>query len=164
MIREFLPWKKDENHVVRMENGKNPVDEFHRQFSDLFNHFFGNDVWWAPNDRAGSFAPCFEVNESGDRICVTAELPGVPEKDVDISVDDGLLCIKGEKRSEHDDNDQGYHFSERSYGSFQRTFALPDGIDVEKIAAKFKDGVLTITLPRDRAKPETARKIKITAA
>ncbi|MEA4861804.1 hypothetical protein SDC9_167405 [bioreactor metagenome] len=162
MIREFLPWKKEENDLSPTERRKGSADEFHKQFNELVNHFFGNDMWGTPaNYHGGSFVPCFEVGESDDKITVTAELPGIDEKDVDVSIVDGILCVKGEKRSETDDEAEGYHFSERSYGSFQRSFALPDGLDLEKTDAKFKDGILKIMLPKDKSKKESIRKVGI---
>ncbi len=91
--------------------------------------------------------PSVDVSESKKKFTVTAELPGLEAKDVDVSIENGVLTIKGEKRREHEEKDENYHRIERSYGRFSRSFKL-DGIDEEKIKAKFKNGVLTLTLPK----------------
>ncbi|MGE4564938.1 MAG: Hsp20/alpha crystallin family protein [Victivallaceae bacterium] len=162
MSRDFLPWKRTESRVAPAERRMSPVDEFHKQFGELFNHFFGEDVGGAPAlYQQGNFVPNFEVSEADNKITVSAELPGIEQKDVDVSVVDGFLCVKGEKRSERSENEKGFHFTERSYGSFQRSFVLPDGLDLDKIAADFKNGVLKITLPKDQSKKENVRKIDI---
>src|SRR3546814_16601970 len=87
-----------------------------------------------------------ELGETDTEIRVTAELPGLDEKDVDITVEDGVLTLRGEKRAQVADQERGY--SERSYGRFERRIGLPQGLDRDKAAATFKTGVLTVTLPR----------------
>jgi HSP20 family protein len=100
-------------------------------------------------------APAMDVTEDKDAYKLTAELPGMSEKDIEVSVTDSMLTLKGEKKQETEHKAKNYHVSERSYGSFDRSFSLPDGIDANKIAANFAKGVLTITLPkRPEAKVE----------
>lgn len=92
---------------------------------------------------------------------VEAELPGLEEKDVSLTMQNGVLTIQGEKRLEHDEERENYHVMERRYGSFQRSLRIPDTVDEEKVEARFANGVLKITLPK---RPETAseqRKIEI---
>src|SRR6516165_5666397 len=92
---------------------------------------------------------------------ITAELPGMNESDIDVKFSDGTLTIKGEKRDEKEENKKGYYLSERRYGSFQRSFGVPDGVDVDKIEANFKNGVLTVTLPKTPQAQTSEKKISI---
>ena len=88
---------------------------------------------------------------------ITAELPGMDESNIDVKFSDGTLTIKGEKKDEREERQKDYHLSERRYGSFQRSFSVPDGVDADKIEAHFKNGVLTVTLPK---KPEAQKSEK----
>jgi HSP20 family protein len=90
---------------------------------------------------------------------ITAELPGMDEKDIEVSVSDGTLVIKGEKRQEHEEKGENRYFFERSYGTFQRTFTLPKGTDESKLEATFHNGLLTVKVPK--ASGASARKIEI---
>jgi len=93
--------------------------------------------------------------ESEGEVTVTAELPGVDPKDVDISVSDNLLTIRGEKKQEKEDRKRNYHYVERRFGSFHRSIQLPSSIDANKVDASFKNGILTVTLQkRQDAKPK----------
>lgn len=106
------------------------------------------------------------VDMSGDEKAyhITAELPGIEEKDVEVTVGDDYLYIKAEKRQAHDDKKKDYFVSERSYGVFQRTFALPADIDRDAIDAKFAKGVLTVTLPKTAKAQATNKRIEVKAA
>lgn len=105
------------------------------------------------------FTPSMEVTETDKAIEVTTELPGIDEKDVDISLSNDVLTIRGEKRAEKEEKNKSYRLVERSYGSFERSLALPSGIDAEAIKAHMEKGVLKITLPKPAA--AQAQKIKI---
>ena len=104
--------------------------------------------------------PSLEVSRTDKEVRITAEVPGVTEKDVELLVEDGVLTLRGEKKSETEDKDRGY--SERCYGRFERRIALPAGVDEENARAEFRDGVLTVTLPRS-AEAERGRRIPINA-
>lgn len=97
--------------------------------------------------RATSF-PSVDIKEDEDKYTLKADLPGVNPKDIDITMEKGALTIKGERHTEHEENEKGLHRLERSYGSFLRRFSFPDSVDVENIAAAGKDGVVTITIPK----------------
>ena len=106
-----------------------------------------------------TLTPAVDVYENKDSVVVKAELPGVDPKEVEISKEDGTLYLKGERKSESEDQRVGYHRLERSYGSFARAFTLPDSVDPEKVSAEYKDGLLSVTLPkREESKP---KKVKI---
>ena len=117
--------------------------------------------WPSLEPFRGEWAPSLDVSESKDEIIVKAELPGMDVKDIDISLSGGILIIKGEKKQEKEQKDENYHVIERSYGAFSRSIRLPQEVESEKIAAKYKDGVLRVTLPKsEKAK---AKEIKIKA-
>jgi HSP20 family protein len=105
-----------------------------------------------------SWAPPVDIYETEDAIVLKAELPGIDPKDVEVRVEDNTLYLKGERNYEKDVNEQNYHRVERSYGSFARSFSLPNSIDAEKVKAEYKDGLLTLTMPkREEAKPKTIK-------
>lgn len=105
--------------------------------------------------------PPTDIVETPEALTLTAELPGLDRKDVDISVDDGVLTIRGEKADERTTEDKKYHVVERSYGSFQRTFTLPRTVDAEKINAEFGKGVLTVVMPKTVEAKAKGRKIEV---
>ena len=110
---------------------------------------------------AGFFAPSADAATTGETYEINVELPGVAAADVEVEVHDGLLTVKGEKRSEREEKGKTYFFSERSYGAFQRTFRLPADIDAGKISADFKDGVLKLNVPKLGPPKEASKKIEI---
>jgi HSP20 family protein len=105
------------------------------------------DVGWAPSQGV-SFVPYFDVKETKDGYLFRADLPGVKESDLDISVTGNVLSIFGKREEEHREEGEQYHASERSYGEFTRSFSLPDGADVDSVKADLKDGVLTVHLAK----------------
>jgi HSP20 family protein len=109
-------------------------------------------------------APAMDVTEDDKAYKITAELPGLDEKNVDVALSDDMLTLKGEKHYEKDEKDKHRHISERGYGSFQRTFALPVGVDHDKIEATLAKGVLTITLPKTAEAQKPQKKIEVKAA
>ncbi|MDY6407425.1 MAG: Hsp20/alpha crystallin family protein [Pseudomonadota bacterium] len=122
------------------------------------------DAFMSPLDTTethSAMVPKLDVAELKDRFEIKAELPGMEEKDIDLSIEDGLLTISGEKKAETEEKDKGYYLKECSYGTFSRSVRLPDNIADDKIEAKFKKGVLTIDLPKKAITPPKSRKIAI---
>ncbi len=115
---------------------------------------FGEKVadWFAPRSDASALTDYYEIN---------VELPGVKAEDVDITMQDNSLVVRGEKRSERTETDQSFYFSEREYGAFQREFRLPPDADGDKIDAQFGDGVLRLRIAKKSASKPTAKKIEI---
>ena len=107
------------------------------------------------------WAPVTDIVETPEALTLTAELPGLDSRDVDISVDDGVLTIRGEKTDERTLEGRKYHVLERMYGSFQRTFVLPRTVDASKINAEFGKGVLTVTMPKTVEAKAKGRKIEV---
>ncbi len=121
----------------------------------LFDSFFSE----LPEQRRGllegEWAPSIDVAETDDEIVVTVELPGVKQDDVDITVTDDILILKGEKKEEKEIKKENYHRVERSYGSFQRSINLPTGVQADKAKATYNNGVLYVTIPKaEEAKPK----------
>ncbi|MEA2599187.1 MAG: hypothetical protein QOF89_179 [Acidobacteriota bacterium] len=126
-------------------------------FSRLFDTFFGD----LPNEDVGSrsWVPPVDIQETGDGYRLQAELPGLTRDDIQITLENNVLRLSGERKFEKDAQKEGYHRIERTYGSFARSFALPQQVNGEAVQAAFENGVLTITVPKaETAKP---RKISI---
>lgn len=117
-----------------------------KEMERLFEHF--GEPGWMEMSSLGDWEPKIDVSETKDAMIVKAEVPGVDQKDISVSLQDGVLTIKGEKSEEKEEKDKRYHRVERSYGSFARAIRLPSAVDGSKVSATFKDGVLTVTLPK----------------
>lgn len=141
-------------------------EEFDRFAHDMFGgNWLGGGALTTPSDFMPGFGaggPKIDVHENDKTLTVTAELPGIDEKDVELTVKNGVLTLKGEKRYERKDDKDEARVIERRYGSFQRCFTLPDTVDDEKADAKFDKGVLTITLPKRPGSEKPERRIGIT--
>jgi HSP20 family protein len=162
-IRDLIPWNRGRDMTVRRGEEHNPFLTLHREVNHLFDDFFrGFDR--APFDTASRFFdrsvgwPNIEVSETDNEVKVTAELPGLDEKDVDVQLANGVLAIRGEKKTETEDKDR--RFSERYYGRFERRIPI-DGIDENEVTASFKNGVLTVLLPKSATAQENVKRIAI---
>jgi HSP20 family protein len=125
---------------------------------------FSVEPFWRGEMSLGATAPAVNVAETDDAYEITAELPGLDEKNIDVKLANGVLTIKGEKREEKEEKKKDYYLHERHFGSFQRSFQVPDGVDAEKVQAAFKNGVLTVTLPKSPDAQKAEKKIAIKAA
>lgn len=132
-----------------------PFDSFNmqREVNWMFDNFFrGVDE---PSLLSGTWMPAVDVAEENDEYIIKIELPGVSKDDVKITLESNILTVRGEKKAEKETNEKNYHRMERSYGSFQRSFTLPTTVKNEKISAEYKDGILTVTLPKaEESKPK----------
>jgi HSP20 family protein len=164
-IRDLIPWSRQENRLpvsadAQRDRDDHPLLSLHRDVNRLFDDVFrGFGVPSFAGFERGLAWPNVEFGETDQEIRITAELPGLDEKDVELALEDRVLTLRGEKRSEVDDKDRGY--SERSYGRFERRIALPKGIEADKANATFKNGVLTVTLPKSAASNENVRRIPV---
>jgi HSP20 family protein len=147
-----------------------PLLQLHREVERLFDDAFrGFGVQWprlalpgVPSAWPGLLRPALDIQETDKQYRITLEVPGVEEKDIQITLDDDVLWIRGEKRQEQEHKDAQYHCVERSYGSFQRALDLPEDADQDAIKASFKNGVLSITIDkRAPATPPRGRTIPI---
>jgi len=140
-----------------------PFESLRREVDRLFEEF-DRGFWRFPRALSEmepfwrrATGPAVDLVERETDYLVTAELPGMSEKDVELKLVNDMLTIKGEKKEEKEEKRKGYHLSERRYGSFERSFRVPDGVDGDKIEARFNKGVLTVTLPK---KPEAMKAAK----
>jgi HSP20 family protein len=164
MLRELMPWTRG---TTRLAPRREPADtdlfsQLHRDIDRLFDevwHGFGAPGFAASGGNR--LTPRIDLAETEKEIEVTAELPGLDEKDVEVTLADGLLTIKGEKKSERTEEGKDVYVSERSYGSFQRVVQLPQGVDVDKVTADFSKGVLTVRVPKLPELQANSKKIEI---
>ena len=148
MVWELTPWRPFEFDRIRME-----MDRLWDSFLE------GRPVRRVEDDR--EWLPSVDVSETKNDLVIKAELPGLDTKDIDISMNNGYLTIKGEKKNEKEERDENYHLIERSYGSFTRSVRLPREVQSDKITASFKNGILKITLPKSEEAKKKEIKIKV---
>jgi HSP20 family protein len=138
----------------------------YRPFSSLLRDEFFNDrnsgAWVNPWRAAETFTPAVDVAESDSAYLVKAELPGVAPENIDVQVENDILTVRGERKSESEEQRGGYRRVERHYGSFARSFVLPKGTSADSIEAQLEHGVLTVTIPK--VAPATARKVEVKGA
>src|SRR5512138_1827079 len=132
-MRALAPWKG--------------MDTFRQEMEQLFDRFF--DL--RGGEAAGAWAPKLDLSETKDAYVIKAEIPGVEQKDLSVSLQNQILTIKGEKHQEKEEKDEQHHRIERSWGEFSRSIMLPGAAETEKVDATFKNGLLTITLPKTQA-------------
>jgi len=163
-ITDLVPWRRRRGDVrVRREND-GTIGSFYRDMNNLMDHFFhGFDIEpFGTGELATSeFMPRVDVKEDDKEIKVTAELPGMDEKDIDITLSRDSLTIKGEKLEETEDKGKDYYHTERRYGSFHRTIPLSAEVDESKAEANFKKGILKIKLPKTAEAQKSQKKIEI---
>ncbi len=142
--------------------GEDPFMSLHREMNRLFDDVFrGVPTAGSRGAPGGDFVTAhIDVSETENEVRICAELPGVNQDDVEISLDDDVLTIRGEKKLERKDEKENYHFMERSYGTFQRSLRLPFRVEPDQVQADFTNGVLTVTLPKTKAQ-DRSRRIQI---
>jgi len=170
-----LPVKTEKTSVPTLQTWR-PFEGLRREVERLFDEFDGG-FWRSPFRRSlfdtapfwrteptWPSAPVVDIAETEKCYEITAELPGMDEKNIEVKLADGVLSIKGEKRAEKEEKKKDYYLSERSFGSFQRAFQVPEGVDSNKIEATFTNGVLTVTLPKSAEAQKAEKKIAVKAA
>jgi HSP20 family protein len=183
--QQTAPAPRSNQHTAPAHRGgarPAPLDPFQamrREMDRMFERFFGGgfglpsarrmfetEPFWRGGDEGFAFsAPAIDFAEDENAYHLTAELPGLSEKDINLSLSDDLLTIGGEKREKKQENekDKNYHYTERRFGSFRRTIQLPQHIDRDRIEAHFKNGVLSVTLPKSHDAMQRQKKIEIKA-
>jgi len=160
-IKSLIPFGRKSIPVRREEY--DPFSLLRQEMNRIFDNF-NRGFWLEPfESRFEGFSPRIDVTESDKELKITAELPGMDEKDIDVSLNKDTLTIKGEKKEEKEDKGKDYYRSERSFGSFSRTIPLPSEIDTDKVKAEFKKGVLTVTMPKTAEAIRETKKIPIKA-
>jgi HSP20 family protein len=149
-----------------------PFENLRREVDRLFEDFsmspfrlpfrrpaFDIEPFWAPESWVA--VPAVDFVERGDAFEMTAEMPGLDEKNIEIKVANGVLTVKGEKTEEKEEKERDFHLRERRFGSFERSFRIPETVDADKIEAAFKKGVLTVTLPKTAEAQKPVKKIEV---
>ena len=167
LIGNLIPWR----HKVREDEGSelmtgSALSRFHSEVDRMFERFFDEPLWGGsrllPELRAVSaWSPSLDLSESEKGITIRAELPGVDPENIDVAVSGNVLTISGEKKEEHEERSQSVYRSERRFGSFRRSVALPESVDSEKVSADYDKGVLTIHLAK--SEESVARRIPVSA-
>ena len=162
MARKDVEVRKEAGQApAEREMFMNPLHEFRQEMDRLMENFFHGFDTRHFGRRADSFVPQIDVLDTDKEIKISAELPGLDEKDIEVSLTREALTIKGEKREEKEEKGKDYYRSERSYGSFTRTIPLPVEVDPDKVAASFRKGVLTVKLPKTKQVINETKKVAI---
>jgi len=158
-IRDLIPWGRDNRPApMQSHRDEHPFLTLHREMNRLFDDVFGRSLMPSLDGNVAAW-PRVEVVSDDKQVKVTAELPGVDEKDVDLTLENDALLIAGETRKESEDKAKGY--SERYYGRFERVIPLPYEVEEDSVEANFQNGVLTITLPKSPHAPDRGKRIQI---
>jgi HSP20 family protein len=164
-VKDLIPWSAGKRELaVRRENAS-PVQalqfDINRAFDDFWRTFELAVPGGSNKGFAGSAVPSIDVRETDKEIEVVAELPGMDEKDVEVSVADGALTIRGVKDTKRETQEKGYVLRERSYGRFERIVPLPEGLKADAAKAEFKKGVLTVTIPKTDEARSAVKRIRV---
>ena len=153
--------KKTETGAAPVQRYIDPFSAMRAEMDRVFDSFLGRGFGRFPAlarvEDSDAVVPNIDVRETEAELVVEAELPGMDEKDVSVTLNNGVLTLKGEKKSEHEEKKDDYHLMERSYGSFQRSFQVADTIDADKVKATFEKGVLKVTMAK---RPEAVKSEK----
>lgn len=155
-LRDLTPWRQGRRRAY-----SSPFNALRDEMNSLFEDFFRNFDLEPFAERSRMFTPLVDVSESEKEITVSAELPGLEEKDIDISITKDALTVKGEKKDEREEKNGGRYHAERFYGAFARTIPLPAEIDRDAVKATYEKGVLTIRLPKTAAIEKESKKVKV---
>ncbi len=156
-LKDLAPWHHG-------KSGAPALSDLHREVDRVFESFwnnFGSPSLFAGNGGGLALDVRVDAHEDDKAYHVKAELPGMSEKDVEVTFADNTLTISGEKKEEKEVKEENYHRRERSFGAFRRSFTLPGEVDEGKISAAFRDGVMTIDLPKSKTAQKKAKKITI---
>lgn len=161
-ITDLIPWKRDEKRMV-VHKPEDPFYALQERVNRLFDTFFDYPLGIStPFERTmAGFTPRVDITETDKAVIVEAELPGLDNDDISVTFDRDVLTIRGEKKAEKEEKHKNYYRMERMYGSFHRTIPMPCEVDADRIKAKFKKGVLTVTLPKTEAAQSSVKRIAV---
>lgn len=163
------PERQERSAPVSVKKGPSPIEAFQEEVNSLFRNFFGETLphWYRASETFMPFGVCpaTDIAETDKDIRITAEIPGLEAKDISVTVSDGYVTIKGEKKEERKEERNGFFRQERSYGEFQRVLPLPHELaNTDKAEASVTKGVLTITVPKKAGAQSKSRKLEIKQA
>jgi HSP20 family protein len=165
MNSNILPLKRRNDKLAVRREYYDPMVAFQNEMNRMFDRFFEDPFGLEVFERSplGEFSPRIDVSETEKEYKVVAELPGMDEKDIQLTLEDDALIISGEKKAESEEKGKNFHRIERSFGSFTRAIPLPTAVEADKVDAEFKKGVLTVTLPKPPSAVKASKKIDIKA-
>ena len=159
-VRDMVPFRKHTSSPREFGALAPLRDEMNRVFDEFFSGFgLAPRRQW--DEGPAAFSPRIDVSETPTELRVSAELPGMEQKDVDLAIDNDVLCISGEKKEEREEKGENWHRTELAYGEFHRVVPLPATVVSDKGSAKFRKGVLTVTLPKREIETATRKRIAI---
>ncbi len=158
--RDLLPIRRRGG----LRRGEEPFRSLFEEIEDIFDRFFGEYEIEPLRERWGAFTPKLDFVEDEKEYRITAEIPGLEEKDIEVTMDENSITIKGEKKEEKEEKAKNYYYRERRFGSFVRTLPLPEDVDKDKVEAKFKNGLLTLRLPKSKEATKSVKKIEVKKA
>lgn len=159
--KELTPQKETGKAIAKSRELMNPFVSFRQEMDRLMDDFFSGFDLRPPSARPEMFVPHVDVVDTDKEIKVSAELPGMDDKDIEVTLNADTLTIRGEKKEEKEEKGKDYYRSERSYGSFMRTVPLPLTIETEKVSASFAKGVLTVKLPKTKQALGGTKKVTV---
>ncbi len=163
-FKSLVPWRNNKSQLpATREDFFDPFVTLRREMDRMFDDFFGGTALRPALAGWQGTAPAVDIDETDKELVVTAELPGVTDKDVEVSLAGDILTIRGEKKAEHEQKNGDSYYAERRFGSFSRSLRLPFEVRDDKVDARFKDGVLTIHLPKPEDLQKSVRKIEVKA-
>ncbi|MCE5209236.1 MAG: Hsp20/alpha crystallin family protein [Chloroflexi bacterium] len=159
--RHITPWQRRRSADLDVRRETDPILSLQNEMNRMFDTFFEYPFGSHPMGDWESFAPSIDVYETDKEIKVDVELPGIDEKDIDITLGNNVLTISGKKETEETEKNKSFYRHERSYGSFRRSIQLPDDVDEDKIDATYNKGILKIVLPKTEQSVSLRKKIEI---
>lgn len=167
-IKDLIPWGRDKETSRTSDSGQssNPLVSLQRDINHVFEDFWRKveNGWNGGDTVVGMYGPNTDITDTDTSVDVSVELPGMTENDIEISMSGNAMTIRGEKKIEHEEERKGIYMSERHYGAFYRTVPLPAGVDPDKAEAQFKNGVLTVSLPKTKESLANIKRIPVKAA
>lgn len=166
MTFNLIPWNRPHNNNVRRE--RTPYPSLQNEINRVFDDFFGNDQTSSLLTSAWHdgqlLSPVVDILETENSLKVEAELPGIEEGDIEVTVNENYLILKGEKKESKEEKEENYVRRERYYGAYERTIALPETADTEGVKATFNNGILSIEIPKKEEAVKKSRKVEISSA
>lgn len=161
-LGSLIPWRSKSQPLSQRDDFFDPIFSLRREIDRMFDEIFdgfGNSAYRSVNLR-----PAIDITENDKELVISADMPGLDEKDLDVSLVGDVLSIKGEKRAEHEQKNGDHYYVERRFGSFSRSVRLPFEVDDQEVEAKYDKGVLTIRVPKPAELQRAVRRIPIKAA
>lgn len=165
-LLNLIPWKNQKKQIATNYNSPDSTLDIQRNMNRIFDNFFNTSLELSPmfnlwDGQPEGFTPQLDVIRTEKEYRIEVEMPGIKEEDIEITLEQDRINIQGEKKAEKVEKGASFYRSERVFGAFQRSFPLPQDVDPEKIKAAFKNGILTLTLPRHKELKDSGKHIPI---